>query len=177
MPPADLVIRRYLDLDRSESLHAGLDAVFFESSNTKNFESDVARAAFRERWLGRYLTHDPAFVYVALNSDGAVAGYLAGAVDDPALAVRFVDIGYFQTFRDLTRAYPAHLHVNLAPEHRGRGAGARLIDRFLADAKTAGAPGAHVVTSRGTRNVGFYAQNGFVERGALGQIVFLARDL
>ncbi|MGQ0458035.1 MAG: GNAT family N-acetyltransferase [Hyphomicrobium sp.] len=181
MPDANIVIRRYSDLQPSAALDAGLDAVFFEASNTKSFAGDSERAAFRERWLGRYLTHDAPFAYVAFDQAGAVAGYLAGSISDPAATERFSDIAYFQTFRDLTRVYPAHLHVNLGPAYRGRGLGARLIDQFVADAKLAGAPGAHVVTSRGARNVGFYAENGFLERGASGEgvreIVFLGRRL
>ncbi len=181
MPPAKTVIRRYLELERTAALKAGLDAVFFEASNTQSFASGAERAAFRERWLGRYLTHDAAFAHVAIAADGAVAGYVVGSIDDPSIAERFSDLGYLHAFRDLTRRYPAHLHVNLEPQFRGRGLGSRLVERFIADAAAAGAPGAHVTTSRGARNIAFYERNGFSEQASLDvgmkEIVFLARAL
>jgi GNAT superfamily N-acetyltransferase len=174
-------IRPYFGLENKTSVLQGIDTVFFQSSNTQTFASDEARAAFRERWLGRYLTNDPGWAYVALTDDGDVAGYLVGSLDDPARTARFFDIPYFSLFEDLTRNFPAHLHVNLAPAHRGGGIGAALVERFAIDASKAGSPGVHVVTSRGARNVGFYNRNGFVERGAAGEgareVVFLARTL
>lgn len=174
-------IHRFTELTPTPSLLAGIDAVFFAASNTQNFASDAARAVFRERWLGRYLEHDPQFAYLAIAPGGEVAGYLVGSVSVPARASRFADIGYFQTFRDLTTLYPAHLHVNLAGPYRGHGLGGALIERFIADARQTGTPGVHVVTSRAARNVAFYARAGFVEAGAIGEgaaeIVFLARRI
>jgi GNAT superfamily N-acetyltransferase len=120
-------------------------------------------------------------VYLAIAADGTLAGYLAGAVDDPARAVRFSDIGYNKTFAHLTAAYPAHLHVNLAPAYRNSGIGAALVSAFAADAARAGAQGVHVVTSAKSRNVGFYARNGFAElaRATFNghEVVFLGRPL
>ena len=177
----NFTIRRYADVAGAPGLQAALDKIFFESSNTQSFASDEARAEFRERWLGRYLTHDPDWAYVAQRTDGQIAGYLAGALSDPALTPRFSGIPYFAAFKDLTRRYPAHLHVNLSGGQRSQGIGSALVERFVHDASDAGAPGVHVVTSRGARNVGFYVRNGFAEVGALGEgareVVFLARTL
>ena len=162
-------------------IDCGLDAIFFASSNTTSFASDEARALFRERWLGRYLTYDPQWTYVAMTSGGDVAGYLAGCLEDPARTPRFADIGYFGAFAGLTARYPAHLHINLAQGFRSGGIGSALIARFGAEARHAGAPGVHVVTSRGARNVRFYERNGFHEAGAMGaglqEVVFLAKNL
>ena len=174
-----LTVRPHLEVASTPGLQGQIDAIFFESSNKKSFESEVARAAFRERWLGRYLKHDPRYAYPAF-AGGDVVGYLVGAVDDPALASRFADIEYFAVLGELTKQFPAHLHVNIAPEFRNRGIGGRLIDRFVADAKAAGAPGVHVVTSAGAPNVSFYNRNGFSEiarAGKGGQLVFLGRRL
>lgn len=174
-------IHGYLDLPHDAALADGLDAVFFEASNTKSFESAESRAAFRERWLERYLRHFPQWSYVALDASGAVAGYLVAALEDPARDARFADIPYFATFAALTARFPGHLHVNLAPAFRGAGTGAALIERFVADARAARCPGVHAVTSRTSRNVSFYARCGFTEEGAAGEgtreIVFLARAL
>lgn len=173
-------ICRYRDVDLTPERVAEIDRIFFESSNTKTFPSDAVRGAFRERWLGRYLTHDPAFAYLARDGGGRIVGYLVGAIDDPAVTARFADIPYFAALSAQTKRYPAHLHVNISPKFRNRGIGGRLIDCFLADAKSAGALGVHVVTSAGAANVSFYNRNGFEEvarAGTGGGLVFLARSL
>lgn len=177
---AAVTIQRYLDVTPSSKLSEQIDAIFFEASNTKVFESDVARAAFRERWLGRYLRDDPQFAYLALDASGDVVGYAVGAIDDPVSSARFADVGYFAAFGDLTSRYPAHLHVNMAPAFRNQGIGGRLIGAFAAEAKRSGAPGLHVVTSADSDNVRFYNRNGFIEAGRTKgshPLVFLARVL
>jgi GNAT superfamily N-acetyltransferase len=163
-------IERYLARPRSARIMAALDDIFFQSSATTSFAGPAERDAFRERWLGRYLSHDPGLAYLALARPGepaeTLAGYLVGSHDDPACAPRFADLGYFQTLSALTALYPAQLHVNLAPEWRSMGLGHDLVAAFVGDARAGGVPGVHVVTSRGMRNVGFYAANGFQEVGA-----------
>ncbi|MFN3869343.1 MAG: GNAT family N-acetyltransferase [Hyphomicrobiaceae bacterium] len=141
-----------------------MDRIFFEASNTKTFASDDARRDFRTRWLGRYLDHRPDLFHVALTTppDQRLAGYLAGALDDPARTDLYRDIGYFPLLGAETSRFPAHLHINLANEFRGRGIGSRLIERFVDDVAAAGLPGVHVVTGASSRNVGFYRRNGFV---------------
>jgi GNAT superfamily N-acetyltransferase len=175
MPGEDLpevVIRRWADIPDKGRLIPAIDTIFFEASNTKSFASEAERAAFRERWLGKYLTDEPQFAYVAFARDGTLAGYLVGSVLEP--------VG-FEAFADAAWEYPAHLHVNLAPQFRDRGIGGRLIAAFATDALFAGAPGMHVVTSADSRNVAFYARNGFAEivRAGVGgrELVFLGRKL
>ncbi len=179
-------IRRWSEIGGHVERLSELEAIFYEASATKSFASDTDRAAFQERWLGRYLTHDPRWFYVALapgaiGKEGVVAGYLAGSLDDPARTPRFADIGYFPDLADLTARYPAHLHINLAPQFRSRGWGERLVAAFVEDARSAGAPGVHVVTGRGVRNVRFYTTCGFVEVGSViwrdRELVMLGRTL
>jgi len=177
----DMSIHRFAALQSTPSIMRGLDRIFFDASNTKSFADCAARDAFRERWLGRYLEHYRQWAYVALTSEGAVAGYLVGCLDDPALSPRFADLPYFQVFRLLTARYPAHLHVNVDAAHRGHGIGAALVARFVSEAQQEKSPGVHVVTSRNARNVAFYARHGFAPAGYEGSgdaaIVFLARAL
>jgi GNAT superfamily N-acetyltransferase len=156
----DIAIKRWTEIADGERLVPALDEIFFESSATKAFAGQRERAAFRERWLGRYLEHEPQWAYLALD-DGNVAGYLVGSVADPTTAAQSCDYG--ADFAALAAQYPAHLHVNLAPSHRNRGIGAELIAAFAADAARAGACGVHVVTGAGSRNVRFYESNGFAE--------------
>lgn len=146
-----------------------LDAIFFEASATYSFASASQRDAFRQRWLGRYLDHYPAFAHVAVEEGPQgfqVLGYVVGSVDDPARHRLFADIDYFQTLNALTCDYPAHLHINLAPGARGHGLGGRLVRRFAAQAFMHGAGGVHVVTGAASRNVGFYHRLGLTRAHA-----------
>lgn len=168
----EVAIRRWADIPRKERLIPEIDAIFFEASNTKTFAGEAERAAFRERWLGKYLASEPQFAYVALARDGTPAGYLVGSALEP--------MG-FEAFANAAWEYPAHLHVNLAPQFRNRGIGGRLIAAFATDALRAGAAGMHVVTSADSRNVAFYTRNGFAEiaRASIGgrELLFLGRKL
>ncbi|MCB1484400.1 MAG: GNAT family N-acetyltransferase [Hyphomicrobiaceae bacterium] len=163
------------------AIEDGINDIFFASSNTQTFSSDAARCAFRQRWLGRYLDCDPDLCFVALDRDGRIAGYIVGALDDPAASGRFSDIWYFANFATLTRRFPAHLHVNLAPVFRNQGVGSALVSRFVSQVSAAGVPGVHVVTSEGARNIGFYARNGFQQVGQAerdgARVVFLGREV
>lgn len=175
--PACVAIRRYLDVERTVRLDDDIDAIFFEASNTKSFENDAARLAFRERWLESYLRNDPQFAYLAVTPKGDVVGYLVGSVDGSA-SNRSAEAGGIAAFRDVSERYPAHLHVNMAPLYRGLGIGGRLIDAFIADAQYAGAAGVHVVTGAASANVRFYNRNGFREiarGGPADMLVCLAR--
>ena len=137
-----------------------LEQIFFVSSARQIFADQKERDDFLERWLGRYLRCDARWTYLAFGWD-ALIGYLAGAVEDPAQTERFKDVGYNREIADLTEKYPAHLHINVAPEARGMGVGAKLIEAFVSDLSRAGVSGVHLVTGEGSRNIGFYEQNGF----------------
>lgn len=180
----DVEICRWTSLascaDRAR-LSEELDAVFFSSSAKQTFADADERAAFRERWLGRYLKHFPDLALVALAPGRRIVGYVIGSLDDPARDPLFADLTFFSHFTALTARYPAQLHVNLSTAWRSQGVGALLVDRFSEIARASGAPGVHVVTQRGMRNVGFYLANRFLERGSVvidgRELLFLARDL
>jgi GNAT superfamily N-acetyltransferase len=177
----DIAIRAIDGAVLPAHLAGQVDAIFFEASGRSGFASHEERTAFRERWLGRYLAGGPDVVLIAQSPEGAVAGYLVGALEDPAEQERFADIGYFRAaFRDLCRRYPAHLHINLAPAFRGREIGVRLIAAFAARAAAAGAPGFHVVTAKDARNVRFYTRCGLGARGTTSwngrELVFLGKE-
>ena len=174
-------IAKWSELPDRDAATTAIDKIFFAASATQTFADDATRAAFRERWLGRYFTHDPQRVFVAIAENGAIVGYLVGSFDDPAKAARFSDLAFFADFAQLTARYPAQLHVNLDASARGGGIGGLLVEAFVAEVCHAGVPGVHVVTGQGVRNVGFYTRLGFIERGtrtAHGKtVVFLGRDV
>jgi GNAT superfamily N-acetyltransferase len=161
-----IVITRWRDRPAPQLDIPAMEAVFFASSATRAFRDDAHRACFHEQWLGRYLDHDAGYVWVAVNRGCNVVGYLVGSVDDPARTARFADVGYFADLAPFTRAYPAHLHVNVDGAYRSAGIGARLVAAFAAQAARVGAPGLHIVTSRGNRNERFYRRLGFDEVSA-----------
>lgn len=164
-----------------DKLLPSLEALFFTTSRTKDFASESERRAFQDRWLGRYLLHDPHLAHLALLPGGTLAGYLVGCLEDPALTPRFSDLSYFQEFAAYTRHFPAHLHVNVAPGWQGRGIGSALIGAFAACAAAGGAAGVHVITAQGHENKLFYLRQGFQElaetRWRQRRLVFLGRSL
>lgn len=168
-------------VQEQERARADIDRIFYVSSATQSFPSEAARAAFHERWLGRYLKHHRDLVFVARADDGSAFGYIAGAAEDPATLPRFADLPFTIPFAHLSRDFPAHLHVNCAPEWRGRGIGAALVATFAEAVHKRGARGLHLVTGANSRNRVFYAREGFEERGRWGEpgkeAVFLAKRI
>jgi len=178
---ADIAIVQVPGLGLCPRLLAQVEAIFFEASG-RTLTPGAEREAFRERWLGRYLSGGSDVVLLALEGSDRVAGYLVGALENPAEQPRFADIRYLHTdFAELCRRFPAHLHINLAPAFRCKGIGGRLIEAFAIRAAAAHAPGMHVVTGEGMRNVGFYRRCGFAEHGRAPwngrTVLFLARAL
>ncbi len=58
--------------------------------------------------------------------------------------------------------FPAHLHINLLPEARGRGAGRMLMEAFCGALQSAGVPGVFLETScENERAVAFFEAMGF----------------
>lgn len=162
---------------RRRGLEPQIDAIFFATA-ARVYPEGPERTAFREKWLGRFLDCERDVLLLALAENGRVAGYVVGTLENAADSVRFADMPHFREhFAAACAAFPAHLHINLAAEFRGRGIGARLIDAFAGIVREAGLPGLHVTTGRGMRNVGFYLGRGFREIAALerdgGAMLFL----
>ena len=180
MAPSEVEILRVFGERLCPSRLGEIEAIFFATS-LRTFAPGPERDAFRERWLGRYLAGGTDVVLLALVGT-RVAGYLVGALENPAAQARFADLGYLRRdFAALCARFPAHLHINLAQEFRSQGLGGQLVATFAAEAAAAGAPGMHVVTGEGMRNVGFYRRCGFAEHGRAPwngrTVLFLARAL
>jgi ribosomal protein S18 acetylase RimI-like enzyme len=62
--------------------------------------------------------------------------------------------------------WPAHLHINVAPEARGTGAADALMNRWFDRLRETGSPGCHLQTLvENTRAVRFFERMGFAEYG------------
>ncbi len=177
-----MISLRRLSDSAIEPLGPEIEAIFFASAARRDFADGDARRAFRAAWLDPYRAHWPDLLWIAREADGAIAGYLAGCLDSRAaqalLAARQPD---YPLFADQFDRYPAHFHVNCRPDRRGRGIGAALVAAFAAQCRERGAPGLHLVTAAGARNVAFYRRQGFdreIARPAGGRpLLFLGRRL
>ncbi len=178
---SDVSIVPYGQAAGRPDLQVAINSIFFESSATQTFEGPAARAAFHERWLGRYLDADAAHAWLAIDAGDRLVGYLVGCLGDPATIARFADLPAVRAFASFSARYPAHLHVNLTAPARGAGIGKRLIEAFVTHAKANGAAGAHVVTGTRSRNVSFYRRCDFEPMARHGsgaaEILFLGRKL
>jgi GNAT superfamily N-acetyltransferase len=144
--------------------HLGeIDNIFFESSAKQDFSGGQEKETFRERWLGRYIANHRGSFFVAFDESRRVVGYLAGCLNNPTELVHFGDIEYFKTIDDICQNYPAHLHINVAPQCRCRGLGSALIQRFALWARLHSVEGIHLVTSSTSRSIPFYRRSGFRE--------------
>lgn len=141
-----------------------------------------------EIFLLPYIARYPTFAFVLETDDDRAIGYVVGTPDtDPFLewfgaewwperGRRFARTGEgtrqggLLSYADARRRgsepfahdYPAHLHIDLAPEAQGSGWGRRLIETFVGALRDAGVSGVHLVAS--TENTGalaFYPRVGF----------------
>ncbi len=147
------------ELSRSEALDAQIDAIFFESTARTGFSSDQERAAYHDLWLGRYLHHFPDMAFIALDETGAVSGYLAGSPVSNRPPLPGPD--YYLRFSTAPiEACPAHLHVNVRSDRRGKGIGAALIGAFRNHCETNLIPGFHAVTAANSASAEFFIKCG-----------------
>jgi ribosomal protein S18 acetylase RimI-like enzyme len=152
------------------------------------------RESFADIWTSYYTDIEPESCWVATEG-GQVMGYLTGCVDtarapSPARAVtrqmlrhallfRPGTAGFFwRSIRDVIRSpaipsgelddprWPAHLHVDLLPEARGRGAGAALMRAWWERLESLGSPGCHLGTLAENRAaIAFFERCGFQRHG------------
>ena len=157
-----------------------------------------------------YQVYAPDFAFVVEGPRG-VCGYVLGALDSetfyrrlrdewfPPIAARLTDPGPDETRwrgSDWARrmihhpdfplppplaSYPAHGHIDLLEEVRGRGIGRRAMEHLMAALRAAGAPGLHLGVSPVNRNAQkFYAKLGFAridDAVVPWDTVFMARSL
>jgi ribosomal protein S18 acetylase RimI-like enzyme len=141
-------------------------------------------------FAGPYVDLQPELAFVLDDGERAV-GYVIGTADTvafagllrtewlPRMTARYPEPVEVRTAEDALVAllyrpermlrpeltgHPAHLHIDLLPEHQGLGHGRALIDTFRTAAAAAGAPALHVgVSPRNRRALAFYAHLGFTE--------------
>jgi ribosomal protein S18 acetylase RimI-like enzyme len=146
-------------------------------------------------WTSYYTDREPGSLSVA-TLDGRVVGYLAGCRNTAAMspttdelisaAIRkhrliarrgtagFLFRAILDSLRDRGRAngdfiderWPAHFHIDLLPEARGKGLGAALVARWLDQLQADGSRGCHLATLvENERACRFFRTFGFRNHG------------
>lgn len=149
--------------------------------------------SFAEVWTAWYTDQEPESCFVACDVDG-VQGYLTGCVDSrrapsPGAAIArqilrrglllrpgtagFLWRGMADTLREgetgdppFDPAFPAHLHIDLLPGLRGRGAGRALMERWIDRLRAERVAGCHLVTlHENAAGIAFFEACGFARQG------------
>lgn len=187
----NFIVRPYRPGDRDSLRRLAVDTADRGNPSKGLFDDPVLLA---DLLTDPYLRDHPAHTWV-VESEGRVVGYLTGCLDTavfqrrlamflPGALARAAGRGTFfrtRTWKTLARLrwadlrgyrapnflrrYPGHLHLNIAPEGRGRGAGRVLLDAFLSAARAAGTRGVHLGTRLDNPHRSFFEKNGFVEIG------------
>ena len=153
-------------------------------------------------WAGQYLTFAPEFALVA-ERDGAVVGYVLGALDTAAFEARLrtdwwpalqaehplpgtgtpLDVELIgrlhrpdRTADTVIAKYPSHLHINLLPPAQGSGLGRAMMDALFGRLRGAGSTGVHLgVSPHNTHALGFYEHLGLRRHDHDGGVLFTQR--
>ena len=142
--------------------------IFFETSAVQVFSSEGIRKNFEWKYLGWYFETQRHLFFVAEEtsplqggSKSEILGYIACCPDTKGAADLLGLNPSLEIFRDLYDQYPAHLHINLATEARGKGLGSKLILHLEGELRRQNTTGLHLLTSPNARNRSFYSKNGF----------------
>jgi len=150
--------------------------------------------SFADLFTKYYTDCEPESLLVAEN-DAGIVGYLSGCVDSgrasgtaAAVVNRLVLRGalvrpsiasfFWRSLWDIIRdrgappetlhdaRWPAHLHINLLPEGRGKGLGRQLMETWHARLRARQAPGVHLGTMAENHNaLRFFGLCGFARHG------------
>lgn len=133
--------------------YKAVSQIFFETSSRKNFNSEREKNSFRHKYLDLYLDNDEALCFVA-QEGVEVIGYLVGSFHTGDVYTKMAE--YYKYFASEIKNYPAHLHINLTSQARGKGTGKKLIEQFIFELKSKNVPGVHIITLKSALNTHFY---------------------
>jgi GNAT superfamily N-acetyltransferase len=171
------MIKSWADLNELEQSTYFKDVydIFFESSSKKDFHDLEEKDAFLYKYLDIYLENYPDLFFVFLENNKCW-GYICGmpqTLDELYLKLH----PYLENFKDQFTNYPAHLHINMHADSRGKGLGSLMLQAFEAKLIKMNVSGVHAITVTGDRNVSFYKHNGYVENFIHSSLVMLSKSL
>lgn len=149
-----------VDLSNKNQLIA-IDKIFFNTSSKKVFKSISEKEKFKYKYMGYYLKNYSEYFYVATLNE-KVVGYLCCCPNTLQDDYFFNISGYYNIIdKNKIIEYPAHLHINLTQECRGRGIGSIMIKTLCQKLALQSLSGIHVFTTPDSLNVSFYRKNDF----------------
>lgn len=152
-------IIKFNEIDNNEKYIPLIRDIFFEASVKKDFSSDKEKDDFFYRWCGIYLEHYRDSFYLAIDDDSLV-GYLSGCKDSMA-ACEILDLPGYLDFKEEFKEFQAHFHINCHHEHRGKGIGKSLVEKFCLDLVDEGIRSVFIITGAMTKPTSFYLKMGF----------------
>lgn len=115
---------------------ASVDAQRFRRNYHKRMKTDIRRVLEKQRHLFSFLEYVREYFLSSHYMENLPAG--------------------------TDRKYPAHLHIDIDPEHQGQGLGSRLMDVLLTDLRGIQCPGVHLgVGNENSTAIRFYERYGF----------------
>lgn len=153
-----------------------VDAIFFESSDKKEFKDQEERSLFYQKYLGFYLDRYPELALVAKSE--SVLGYTVGALDSMDLELQRLQ-PHLNLFQEYFDKFPAHLHINCHAMSRGMGIGSLLIETLEELLIKQGVIGYHIMTAPNAKSRDFYRKLGLnfevVKEFKGSQILFMGK--
>ena len=141
------------------SIKKQIEAIFFEASSRKEFESEEKKLSFFKRWCKDYQDYYSDEFFLLMEGD-KLLGYLSGCSDSEQSLTK-LEVPGLPVFADLFNDYPAHLHINFHHDARGRGLGSTLVNHYIEWLFERRCKGLHLVTGRESKNRVFYERLGF----------------
>ena len=142
-----------------QTAHRGEDAT--ESYVDPNLPGQI--------WVGPYLTFEPEFSFVVVDSHDLSIGYCIATKETKSFDVWAdrewwpkVDFNPTTSPSEILGEYPSHGHINLLPEARGEGFGRKLISTVEDSLRESGSPGIHMrVDGANQSAISFYQNVGY----------------
>jgi hypothetical protein len=157
-----------------------LKSIFWESSVKTDFESEKKKSEFEYKYFDFYVKYFPHLSF-AIESDNHPIGYLLGADQTTPYLDQLEMQKYVAEFEDIFATYPAHFHINLSENARGKGCGQIALQELFKILTDQNCPGVHVITALEHPSQKFYEKNGLAPLKTMKisatQIVILVKSL
>lgn len=142
-----------------EVIYQQIVSIFFETSAKKSFKDLNEKRSFQFNYLDYYLEKFPQFCFYAIK-ENRVLGYIVASSNSN---YHFNQMDYYHYFEKFLTKYPSHLHINCSSLSQGQGVGSKLWQELRGTLISNQIHSLHIITTRSSRNVGFYQKNSFKE--------------
>lgn len=166
-------IRKYEERDRAQ-----VEAVC-TGTLSKEYKKEPMRSAMLGVFCHYYIDQEPQNCFVAADENDQAVGYILCAADfkewEKQFTAKYIEIsenpitkmmgqGTIEGLRKYAEEYPAHLHIDILPEHQRKGLGTRLMDALMEHLKKQQVPGICLcVASDNDMGQKFYRKYGLEE--------------